>query len=676
MKNIKKFLAMLMCIVMVAALFVGCATESTESGDNTEAQATAQVDTQGGDNSQIETDYTDENRQVSDSTELTYLFSGEVTDWNYLTTTSNTPAMYIDSLVEYDYLGLCQPCLAESWTRSDDGLVWTFKIRQGVKWMTYDKQEYAELTAHDFVTSCEYILNPDNASMMADMMYCLKGAEEYHQAAVNGLECDFNNVGVKALDDYTLEYTLESPIPYFLSTLTYKNFFPANKQWIEECGDSFSTDNETMLYCGEYIMTVYEPSSLIESVLNPTYWDMENMHITKITQIYNSEAGTVEPEMYLRGEISGCDVPTEQLEEWLNDPEKYEKIRPCRPSFWTYFYYFCFWPNFDEKYEPENWKIAVNNVNFRKSIMHAFDKVSLIQIVEPYEAEAHVQNTMTCRDFLNSSGKDYTELDPIAEFASSDTYNVELANEYKEKAIEELTAAGATFPVIVYLPYITSSTTQTQRVQLIEQFLERNLGTDYVDVQVEGYAEDGFVESVLRVGNYGLLFNSWYPDYSDPLTMTFPFTANGANRRNWVFMADGLSEVSDTYVEGSFEAKDGKYYYNIVYDQMVDAADAECVDLEKRYELFAEAENWLVNEQCMVIPFMRGGTGYMGSTLMPFESQYAPFGASDGRYKYQYIYTDGINTEEYYEAYAAWEEERSAKMAELAAAGKVQGVDY
>lgn len=674
MKNISKFVAMLMSIVMVAALFAGCTTDNEATNDD--PQPTAQVDTQGGDNSQIETEYTGDDRKVSDSTELTYLFSGEVTDWNYLTTTSNTPAMYIDSLVEYDYLGLCQPCLAESWTRSEDGLVWTFKIRQGVKWMTYDKKEYAELTANDFVTSCEYILNPDNASMMADMMYCLKGAEAYHTAAVNGEECDFSTVGIKALDDYTLEYTLESPIPYFLSTLTYKNFFPANKQWIEECGENFSTDNETMLYCGEYIMTTYEPSSIIVSELNPTYWDMEDMHITKITEIYNSEADTVEPEMYLRGEISGCEVPTEQLEDWLNDPEKYEKIRPCRPSYWTYFYYFNFYPNFDEKYEPDNWKLAVNNVNFRKSIMHAFDKVSLIQIVEPYNAEMHVQNTMTCRDFLNSAGKDYLDLDPIAEFASSDTYNVELANEYKEKAIEELTAVGATFPITVYLPYVTSSTTQTQRVQLIEQFLERNLGTDYVDVQVEGYAEDGFVESVLRVGNYGLLFNNWYPDYSDPLTMTSMFTVSGADRRNWIFMADGLSEVSDTYVEGSYQAKDGKYYYNIAYDNMINAADAECVDLEKRYKLFAEAENWLVNEQCLVIPFMRGGTGYMGSTLMPFESQYAPFGASDGRYKYQYIYTDGINTEEYYEAYAKWEEERSAKMAELAAEGKVQGVDY
>lgn len=675
MKNTKKLLAMLLCVAMVLSALAGCQSSPAENPTDT-PDTTPQVDTQSGDNSQIETQFTDDNRKVSDTTELTYLFSGEVTDWNYLTTTSNTPAMYIDSLVEYDYLGLCQPCLAESWTRSDDGLVWTFKIREGVKWMTYDLKEYAELTAHDFVTSCEYILDPDNASMMADMMYILKGAEEYHTAAVNGQEADFSTVGVKALDDYTLEYTLESPIPYFLSTLTYKNFFPANKQWIEECGDQFSTDNETMLYCGEFVMTKYEPSSVIESVLNPTYWDMEDMHITKITEIYNAEAGSVEPEMYLRGEVNYCDVPTEQLDEWLNDPAKYEMIRPIRPSYWTYFYYFCFWPNFDEKYEPENWKLAVNNVNFRKSIMHAFDKVSLIEIVDPYNAEAHVQNTMVCSDFAQSAGKDYTQLEPLADFANSDTYNVELANEYKEKAIEELTAAGATFPVIVYIPYVTGSTNDTLRVQLIEQFLERNLGTDYVDVQVEGYAEDGYVENVLRVGNYGMLFNNWYPDYADPMTNTDPFRVQGADRRNWIFMADGLSKVSDTYVEGSYQAKDGKYYYDIVYDDMIAAANAECVDLEKRYTLFAEAENWLVNEMCLVIPYMRGGTGYVGSSLMPFESQYAAFGASDGRYKYQYIYTDGINTEEFYEAYAAWEKERADKLAELDAAGKVQGVDY
>ena len=247
-----KLLAVLVCIAMVFAFVAGCQNNETPEATDTPNATNALQDPDA-------TPSVTPQANVSDETELTYLFSSDVTDWNYLVATSNTPAMYIDSLVEYDYLGLCQPCLAESWTRSEDGLVWTFKIRQGVKWMTYDQQEYAEVTAHDWVTSCKYILDPANASRLADMMFTLAGAEEYYNKMVAGEAADFETVGVKALDDYTLEYTLKAPVPYFLSSLTYKNFFPANAAFIEECGDMFSTDHETMLYCGEFIMLHYVP---------------------------------------------------------------------------------------------------------------------------------------------------------------------------------------------------------------------------------------------------------------------------------------------------------------------------------------------------------------------------------------------------------------------------------
>ena len=118
----------------------------------------------------------------------------------------------MDCLVEYDNLGIVRPALAESWTVSDDGLVWTFKIREGVKWYAYDGQEYADVTAHDWVSSAKYLLNPDNASATANIFYSVvKNAEEYYLGEID----DFESVGVKALDDYTLEYTLKQPVPYF-----------------------------------------------------------------------------------------------------------------------------------------------------------------------------------------------------------------------------------------------------------------------------------------------------------------------------------------------------------------------------------------------------------------------------------------------------------------------------
>ena len=271
--------------------------------------------------------------------------------------------------------------------------------------------------------------------------------------------------------------------------------------------------------------------------------------------------------------------------------------------------------------------------------------------------------------------EDFPVLDAVRTFILSRPWGREYELIYSNEHLLELTAAGAKFPIIIYTPYNTGSTYDTQRVQVFEQMLERNLGTDYIDVITEGYADTDYSNSTMRAGNYCIMRSTWMADYLDPLSYTDPFRIV-QNRTNFIYMAEGFCKVSDTYVEGSYEGKDGRYYYDIVYDNMVEEANSEYVDLNKRYDLFAECENWLVNEMCMVIPYMRGGTGYMGSSLMPFESQYAAFGASSGRYKYQYIYTDGINTEEYYEAYEAWQEERAAKIAELDAAGKVFGVDY
>ena len=652
----RKFVLLFLCLTLVMSMFSACGKKTGNGGTSSDSKGMP---------------------EKSDETELTYVYSSDTTDWNYLTTTDNTPGMYIDTLVEYDYLGLCQPCLAESWEHSDDGLTWTFHIRKGVKWMTYDQKEYgADVTAHDFVTSCSYILDPANGSQLADMMFTIKGAEDYYNQKMAGENPNFEDVvGCKAEDDYTLVYTLEKPIPYFLSSTTYKNFMPANKKHMEELGDRWSTDNQTMLYNGEYIMTEYVPQGRIESVLNPTYWDSKNMHITAIHQIYNAEATTVQPEMFLRGEVNYADIPTEQLDEWLNDPSKKENIRPCRPSFFSYYWQFNFNPQFDKKYEPDNWKLAVNNINFRKSVMHAMNKKAIVQVDDPYNYDQHIANSIVPKDFVSAEGVDYTQLGKLKELNEMDTFDLDKAKEYKEKAMEELKAQGAHFPIIIFMPYDTGSTLYTQRIQVVEQMLEKNLGTDYIDIQTEGYPDDGFSNATQRACNYAMQRCTWMADYLDPLSYTDPFRIL-QSRGSCIYMADGMAEVSDTQVPGSYKGQDNRFYYNIKYDDMVAEADSEVVDLNARYKKFADIEYWLCYDQCLVIPNMRGGTGYVASNLLPFESQYAPFGASNSRYKYQYIYKKGINTDEYSVAYEKWEKEREEKLKELATQGKVFGLDF
>lgn len=662
----KKFLSILIVVLMIFTVFAGCSnsqSQSTQSG----------LSEEGGE------------KRV-----LNYLYTDAVEDWNYLTTTNNTPAQYIDSLVEYDNYGICQPCLAESWERSEDGLTWTFHIRKGVKWMTYKMEEYgADVTANDFVTSAKYILDANHASRLADMLFIIKGAEEYYDASSNGKNPDFSTVGVKALDDYTLQYTLTKPVPYFLSSVTYKDYFPANEKFIEECGDMFSTDNQTMLYCGEFIMTDYEPQGKIAAKENPTYWDSEDMYIDEINQTYNAEASNVAPEMFLRGEVNYADIPTEQLDNWLNDPEKAGMIRPNRPSFYSYYYLFNFYPNFEETdvtapngntyhLSRENWRKAVNNINFRKSIYKAFDKIQVIKVQDPYNAEEHIMNTITPSDFSSVDGVDYTQLDALKRIAEGTSYNKDEALKYRDKAIEELKVEGVTFPIIIYMPYDSASTVDAQQVQVIADQWESDLNTpdfDYIKVVYEPYPDNDFSNSTIRAGNYSIMCSLWMADYADPMAYTDPFTIV-QNRTSFIYMSEGMSKVSDTPVEDSRQGKDGRYYYDITYDNMVKKAAEECVDLSKRYNDFAEAEKWLIDDQCLVMPFMRGGTGYVASSLSPFESQYAAFGASDGRYKYQHIYEKGISTEEFYKQYEEWKKERAEKIAELANSGKQAGVDY
>jgi len=585
------------------------------------------------------------------------LYSGEITSLNYLTTaTANEFALaanVIDTLVEYDKYGQVQPSLAESWEYDEENLTYTFKLRQDATWVNANGEFYANVTAHDFVAAAQYILDAANASSTANIFYSvITGAEDYYlgtSTPEEGAEpypvMEWDTVGVKAIDDYTLQYTLVEPVPYFLSMLTYVCFMPVNGQFLAEKGADFgvATSNENILYNGAYVLSTFEPQQKRVYTKNESNWDAENVFITTIEQTYNKEASTISPELYKRGEIDSASIDSTIASEWLASEETADLIRPVRQSgFYTYFYAFNFDPQFDAEYEPENWKIAVNNVNFRKSIYAGLDRVKAMLITEPDNPESIMFNTVTPPEFVSINGVDYTQMGALAAITElgTSTFDEAAALSYKETAMAELTAAGATFPVKILMSYNPSSTGWDEECAVVEQQLEGLLGTDYIDIIVEAGPSSGFLSEVRRSGKYALLKCNWGPDYADPNTYTDPFY-------------DGSYNWPENATEYLDENGVSEYY------KLVDAAREITNDLTARYEAYTVAEAFLI-ENALIIPFGYGNGGYTASRLNPFESQFAPFGISNERYKGQKLLDAPMSTDQYFDAYDLWLEERAA----------------
>lgn len=570
------------------------------------------------------------------------VYSGEVTTINYLVTSSENEfglaANLVDTLVDYDNLGHIQPCLAEDWNVSADGLTWTFDIRPEVYWYTHEGEEYAEVVAQDWVDSMEYVFTPENESATANVAYrVIKNAEAFY----NGEITDFSQVGVSAPDKYTLEFTLERPIPYFLSQLNYSVFMPANGDFLAETGDRFGTDNTNLLYNGAYILETFEHQNKRTLVKNDKYWDADNVHIERLEYQYNAEAASLAPQLYLNGDISDVAIPSTSIKQWMEDEELENMVRPGRPSSYTYFYCLNFDPQFDEEYDPDNWKIVVNNVNFRKSLFHALNRYNAMLTAEPYFPENKISNTITPAAFADYEGKDYTDFGRLGEIKATDSYDADLALEYKEKALEEL-EGEATFPVQVVMPYNTGGDEWAQRVQVIEQNMEELLGEDYVDIIPAPHPPTGFLDGTRRNGNYAFEECNWGPDYADPETYTDPFRRGGTYN-----FPEFTTEVDE----------DGRNKFE-VYEEMVEEAKAEVVDIERRFELFAEAEAYVI-DNAWVVPYGLGGGGYYSSKLNPFEAPFSPFGVSYLRFKGQRIHEEPMNMQDYEEQLAEWEAERS-----------------
>lgn len=582
--------------------------------------------------------------------------------------------------------------VSERTTEEANGQKWTFHLRAGQYWYDADGNQKDPVTANDYVAAARYVCD---SAMDCSNSYLMDGwivnaterldytaallAEPVEQGKEEGKDQDIvidadgviwegkdwdedkgvyttwveipltnpEDLSVEAADDNTLVYHLVKPRPYFPTALQFGTYWPAPAALLAELGENYALDNYSMWFNGAYILSTFKPQEKRIYTKNVNNWDAEHIYIESIEQTYNAEASTIAPELFLRGEVDYADISSDIVADWLSDPEKSQMISSSRVTGdYSYFFGFNFEPTFDAEYEPENWVIAVNNENFRKAVFHGIDRDGYLAAKYPGDdPEIHKINTVTPKGFSVNNGKDFVMYGGLAKYTETESFNEQLAVEYRDKAKTELEAAGCKFPIKVPINYNSSSSSWGNATVVLEQQLENLLGADFIDIIVVSYSGNSFLKETRRNGNYALQELNWGADFMDPETWADPFERE--NSYNFFCHdTDTYNVYRDTKTEESNALID-QYY------ALVDEARTKTGDMDERFEAFAAAESFYIDHAIVVPGFISGGS-YCATKLNGFEGQYAMMGQSSSRYKGQHLYKTAMSQDMFDAQYNEW----------------------
>jgi len=464
--------------------------------------------------------------------------------------------------------GTSQPALAESYEVSPDN-TYTFKVRQGAKWTNGDP-----VTAHDFEYSWKRILAPETAADYAYMLYYLENAETY-----NAGEATADQVGVKALDDYTLEVKLQNPTPYFVDILAHQSYWPVNKNAVEGKPD-WATDISTLVTNGPFRMTEWQHGGKIVLTKNPEYYNADKIHFDKVTILLVEDNSTV-LNLYQTDKIDWIGaqagaVPTDQVQQLIQSGEAV-----VQPVASTYYYLF------------NTTKKPFNNVKIRKALSMAINRQAIIDNVT--KANQQPAYGLVPPSVKGADGKTFRELYP-------DNYFEENIEEAKRLLAEGLQEEGySRFPETTLL-YNTSDGHKAIAEAIVDQWRQA-LG---IEVKLANMEFSTFLE-VRSAQQFDIARSGWGADFNHAVN----------------FVYDLLHSTSGN--------NDGRYK-NMQVDDLINSALATSNDKEAIDKL-AQAERIAIAEDMEVLPI------YYYTTVMMVKPGFVNV-ASDFGGQLSWIYGD------------------------------------
>ena len=427
---------------------------------------------------------------------------------------------------------------------TNDGKKWTIKLRDDAKWSNGDP-----VTAHDFVFAWRKVVDPDTASEYAYILYDIKNAEE-----INSGDKKPEELGVKAVDDHTLEFELTKSLPYYKELLSFGTFMPQNEKFVKKQGDKYGTTVKTTLYNGPFKMTDWKTDDKVTLEKNDDYWDKDKVKLNKVNYKVVKEASTA-VNLYETNKLDIVDLPAEQVKKYKDDKAFNTELDPVT-------YYF----KLNEDTVPE-----FKNEDFRLAFAKAIDK------------EAYVKNNLNNgsiptdnfvpKDFVkDSKGKEYQD-----GVKNTNQYNVKEAKEHYEKAKKALGKDKFTIELMTY-----DKDTAKRDAEYFKEQLEKNL--DGVTIKIKQQPFKQKLDLVSK-GEYEMSLENWIPDYPDPMTFLELYVTDGShNNTGWS---------------------------NKEYDSIIKAADSSLAsNPDKRLSELQRAEGMLLNE-AGIVPLYQVGVAQL-----------------------------------------------------------------